>query len=210
MNSILDAVLAAQERNTREDRLRQLRQQEMAPVLPTGVKPILPIIQDSGNGGDGSSNQYKPDTRTPAEKYQDMVDANRNQGLGVLLPGGMAMGLLNDYQIAQMEEKYPNLRPKDPYTDYARSRFSNVGQVMLGRGYPTQQGQTVETLWDRITGRTPTWAESLARTNQPVPVNTRNFNLGGDGGGSEGDIGGYKAESLSYDSYDPSDDYGYA
>lgn len=200
MNSILDAVLAAQERNKRDDRLRAMRQQDMAPVLPTGRKPILPVIDTSGDGSNGQP--YVPDTRTPAEKYQDMVDANRNQGLGVLMPGGMAMGLVNDYQISKMEEMYPELKPKDPYSDYARSRFSNVGQVALGRGYPTQEGKTVTTVFDRLIGREPTWAEALARVDQPVPVNTRNYNLGGDGGGNEGDIGGYSASSLSYDSFD--------
>ena len=204
MNSILDAVLAAQQRNKEEDRLRMLRQQEMSPVFSSGQQPIMPIIQNTESGGDYTP--YVPDTRTPAEKYQDMVDANRNQGLGVLMPGGMAMGLINDYQIAKMEEMYPELKPKDPYTEFARSRFSNVGQVALGRGYPTQGGKTVETLWDRIAGRTPTWAESMARTDYPVPTNTRNYNTGGDGG-NEGDIGGYSRESLSYDSFD---DVGYA
>jgi len=200
MNTILDAVLAAQERNKREDKLRELRQAEMQPVLPTGVKPILPIPQDGG--GDGPE-PYTPDTRTPAEKYQDMVDANRNQGLGVLMPGGMAVGLLNDYQISKMEEMYPELKPKDPYSDYARSRFSNVGQVVLGRGYPTQQGKLATSILDRLTGNMPTWAESLARVNYSIPTQTRNFNLGGgDGDGNDGDIGGYARESLSWDSFD--------
>ena len=194
MNSILDAVLAAQARNKEEDRLRLLRQQEAAPVLPVAAKPILPVPQGD-DGGDGPP--VVQDTRTYEEKYQDLVNANRNQGLEVVLPGGMFFGLARDYQINKMEEMYPELKPRDPYTDYARSRFSNVGQVMLGRGYPTQQGRTVETIWDRITGRTPTWTESLARTNYPVPTNTRNYNLGGDGGG-DGPYGSQPGSNNTY------------
>lgn len=198
MNSILDAILAAQTRNKEEDRLRELRQQEMAPVLPVVSKPILPLPQ----GGDGGGGPPVQDTRTYQEKYQDMVDFNRNKGLGAFLPGGMAIGLMNDAQIAKMEEMYPELRPEDPYSDFARSRFSNIGQIAFGRGYPTQQGRLATSIWDRITGSQPTWAESLAGVNYAVPTQTRNFNLSEDDGRNEGDIGGYARESLSYDSFD--------
>jgi len=206
MNSILDAVLAAQERNKREDRLREMRQQEMAPVLPTGSRPILPAVNDMGFGGDGPPDQDNVrDTRSISEQYQDMVEANRYTGIGSLMPGGMATKLINDYRIAEMEEQYPSLRPQDPYSEYARNRFSTVGQVMLGRGHPTQEGKTFTTVYDRLIGREPTWLESLARVNQRVDNGgggSRNFNITGSDSGNEGDIGGYGASSLSYDSFD--------
>ena len=95
-----------------------------------------------------------------------------------------------------MERENPRLRPENPFSKQARERFSYAGRVQ-GYGYPQQEGKFHTTIWDRITGVDPTWAESLARTNYPVEIDRRNFN--NDEGG--GDVGGYKEEDLSYESF---------
>jgi len=171
MASILEALEKAQERNRQRDVMNTERQMPVLPIIPTGE--VQPIQLNTG-GGDGPNIQ---DNRTEMEKYNDLVSANQ------LVPNlpviGTGLGLLNDYQINKMEEENPALRPENPFSKKARERFSYAGRVLNAYGYPTQGGKTHTTIWDRITGVDPTWAESLARIDHPVPTNRRNYNLGG-------------------------------
>jgi hypothetical protein len=203
MASILEALEMAQQRNKERDVMNTERRMPILPIIPTGE--VKPIVLDTGGGG--GPDVYQQDTRTEQEKYNDLVASNKYAPMVPVV--GTALGLLNDYQIEKMEKANPSLRPEDPFSAKARERFSYAGRV-AGYGYPQQEGKYHTSLWDRITGYDPTYAESLARTNYPVPTNTRNYNNGGGDGGGDGNIGGYSRESLSFDNPSPSDDYGYA
>ena len=205
MNTILDAIQAAQERNTREDRLRQLRQQEMAPVLPTGVKPVLPLPQQSGGNGFDFE-----DTRTPHQQYLDAIDAN--QYIGAVPVVGRVLGALNDSFIENYEMQNPN-----KVVGGGLSKYSTLGRIagkgmtveeqieakkaglglgkMLGFGDQKSGGgsQPGYTLFDRIFGSTPMNIANEADYIGSFPQ---------DGGGYEGGpIGGYEQEDLSFDSF---------
>jgi len=148
------------------------------------------------------SEQMPERPMTPEEQqYNDLV-----QSAGVVrnVPKvGTALGLLNDYQISQMEKANPSLGPKDPFSPEARNRFSTVGQVLFGAGYPTQPGIPEVSLVDRIYGSlggdvAPNPATTMfnARGNiftnvvprpQPQPQpQAQSTRSGGDDGGSEG------------------------
>ena len=203
MASILEALEMAQERNKQRDAMNAQRQMPVLPIIPTAeVQPHW--LDTGGGGGDGFP---KVDTRTEIEIYNDLVAAN--QIMPYVPVVGTGLGLLNDYQIDKMEKENPSLMPENPFSKKARERFSHAGRI-TGYGYPTQEGKMHTTLWDRITGVDPTWAESLARTDYPIPVQNRNYNLGDGNGGDSGGIGGYSRESLSYDNQSPEDNYGYA
>jgi len=204
MASILEALEMAQQRNKERDVMNAQRQMPILPIIDTGE--VKPIVLDTGGGG-GGPDVYQQDMRTEQEKYNDLVASNKYASMVPVI--GTGIGLFNDYQIDKMEKANPSLRPEDPFSAKARERFSYAGRVS-GYGYPQQEGKYHTTLWDRITGYDPTYAESLARTDYPIPTNTRNYNTGDDGGDDNGGIGGYSRESLSFDSYSPSDDYGYA
>lgn len=195
MASILEALEMAQERNKQRDVMNAQRQMPVLPIIPTNE--IKPIQIDTGGGYDGPP---AVDTRTEIEKYNDLVAAN--QFVPYVPVVGTGLGLLNDYQIAKMEEENPDLMPENPFSKKARERFSHAGRI-VGYGYPTQEGKMHTSLWDRITGVDPTWAESLARTDYPVEQNKRNYNLSNDSGGDNdnGNIGGYSRDDLSYDSF---------
>ena len=203
MASILEALEMAQQRNKERDVMNTERRMPILPIIDTGE--VKPIVLDTG-GGDGPD-VYQQDTRTEQEKYNDLVAGNKYAPMVPVV--GTALGLLNDYQIDKMEKANPSLRPEDPFSAKARERFSYAGRV-AGYGYPQQEGKYHTSLWDRITGYDPTYAESLARTNYPVPTNTRNYNNdGGDSGGWEtsGNSGnnttnfGGRESSVSYDDY---------
>ncbi len=206
MNSILDAVLAAQERNTREDRLRQLRQQEMAPVLPTGVKPVLPLPQQ--DAGDGPGYQ---DTRTLHEQYLDAIDANQYIGYAPVI--GPVLGALNDNFIESYEKQNPN-----KVVGGGLSKYSTLGRIGgkgltveeqmeskkaglgLGKvfGFGDQKSgggaQPGYTLFDRVFGSTP-----MNIANEADYIGS--FPQDGGGGSEGGPIGGYEQEDLSFDSF---------
>ena len=169
MNTILDAVMAAQARNTEEDRLRKLREQDMKSVLPGfgQPNPFVPFpIQNVINDSDGGDDGPKTDNRTEQQKYNDAVESNR-KGFGNL---STIAGVMNDIYISNYEKTNPL---DDPVGKQYRDRFSKVGQVLGGLGWPAYT-----TVGDRFVGREPTWAESLARINYSVPV-TRDWSRGG-------------------------------
>ena len=92
------------------------------------------------------------------EKYDDLVQSQvALDVLGLAAPFGVGIGLkaLNDMQIDAMEKKHPDLGPKNPYTASSRSRFSTLGQILFGRGYPSNvPTPTITTrLGDYIFGR---------------------------------------------------------
>ena len=205
MNSILDAVLAAQERNTREDRLRQLRQQEMAPVLPTGVKPIMPLTQGGSDGGGFVDN------RTPHQQYLDAIDANQYVGAVPLI--GPVLGALNDSMIESYERQNPN-----KVVGGGLSKYSTLGRIvgkgltveeqveskkaglglgkLLGFGDRKSGGgmQPGYTLFDLVLGSTP-----MNIANEADYIGS--FPQDGGGGSEGGPIGGYEQEDLSFDSF---------
>jgi len=87
------------------------------------------------------------------KKYDDLVRANKVLGVaGMAAPPVVGMGLqaLTDMQIDQMEKKNPSLAPKNPFAPSARNRFSTVGQVLMGYGYPSQPGIAVPSVGERI------------------------------------------------------------
>lgn len=87
------------------------------------------------------------------EKYDDLVRANKVIGVaGLAAPPAVGMGLqaLTDMQIEQMEKKNPSLAPSNPFSPQARGRFSTVGQVLMGYGYPTQRGIPATTIGQRL------------------------------------------------------------
>lgn len=192
MASILEALEMAQQRNKQRDVMNTQRQMPVLPIIPTNE--VKPIVLDTG-GGDGPPTV---DTRTEIEKYNDLVAAN--QVVPYVPVIGTGLGLLTDYQIEKMEKENPSLRPENPFSQKARERFSHAGRIM-GYGYPTQEGKMHTSLWDRITGIDPTFAESLARTDYPIPVQNRNYNLGDGDGGDSGGIRGYEQEDLSFESF---------
>lgn len=111
--SLLDALKASQDRNTRDDRAAD------------------------------------------KQKHDSLVKANQALGmLGMGMPAGVGMGLqaLTDMQIDALEKKNPSLAPRNPFDPKARNRFSTVGQVVLGLGYPTQVGIPSVSVVDRIRG----------------------------------------------------------
>ena len=116
MNSILDAVMAAQKRNTQEDRLRELRQQDTSPVLPFRAIPIVPVtgqaMADGGGGGGDGPTQQGPQ-ETTAESYGRAVALNK-AGIVNAPVIGIPIGLLNNLTIQDYETKNPELAINDP------------------------------------------------------------------------------------------------
>lgn len=87
------------------------------------------------------------------KKYDDLVRANKVLGVaGMAAPPVVGMGLqaLTDMQIEQMEKNNPSLAPSNPFSPQARNRFSTVGQVLMGYGYPTQVGIPATTIGQRL------------------------------------------------------------
>ena len=141
------------------------------------------------------SEQIPERPMTPEEQqYNELVES---AGVVQNVPKvGAALGLLNDYQISQMEKANPSLGPKNPFDPEARNRYSTVGQVLFGAGYPTQVGIPEVGLFGRIGGvfgmdTAPNPATSMwnARGNvftiskpRPAPQPTRSYSGGGDGG----------------------------
>lgn len=93
------------------------------------------------------------------KEYDDAVIAGSILGYAGLagLPTAFSMpaSLLNDAKIAALEEQNPDLAPNNPYAADARNRFSTLGQILFGRGYPTDvQTPPISTrLGDYIFGR---------------------------------------------------------
>jgi len=82
-------------------------------------------------------------------EYQDALRAGTAIGVAsTVMPRGVgaAIGLLNDQKIKSMEEENPSLI-NDPFNP---RRFSTVGQVLFGYGYPQQQGIPAVSAWDRL------------------------------------------------------------
>lgn len=108
------------------------------------------------------------------EKYEGLIKANdalHVVGMGLPLGTGMGLQALTDMQIEQMERQNPSLAPKNPFTKDARNRFSTVGQVLFGYGYPTQVGIPRPTISQRI-------GNLFGQNNIPDP-NTTMFNARG-------------------------------
>lgn len=133
MNSILDAVMAAQRRNTQEDRLREQRQQQMSPVLSPGAMPILPLIPvQSGQTGPEESNNA-PAQESPADAYARAVAMNK-AGIVNAPVIGIPIGIMNNLAIRSYEKENPELALEDP-ARFARpfSLLSNAIDAALGR-----------------------------------------------------------------------------
>lgn len=158
------------------------------------------------------SEQMPERPMTPEEQqYNELVES---AGVVQNVPKvGAALGLLNDYQISQMEKANPSLGPRDPFSPEARNRYSTVGQVLFGAGYPTQVGIPEVGLFGRVGGAfgmdtAPNPATSMwnARGNvftisrpapQPAPQPTRSYSGGGDGGSDGWETSG-RGEGNTY------------
>lgn len=164
MNSILEALEKAQDRNKQRDAMNQQRYVPLPtlPIIPTGDIQPMNIVM----GGGGGNPPVNEDTRTEQEKYNDAVKSNR-EGFGGV---SSIVGVLNDMYISNYEKTHPL---DDPVAKEFRDRFSKFGQVLGGLGWPEYT-----TLGDRFMGREPTWAESLARINYDVPIQ-RDWSQGG-------------------------------
>lgn len=164
MNSILDAVMAAQRRNTQEDRLRELRQQEMSPVLPFGAKPIIPLspVQSGQTGSEESNNA--PAQESPADAYARAVSMNK-AGIVNVPVIGIPIGLINNLAIKAYENKNPERALDDP------ARFARPFSLLQN---------AIDTALGRTTGMVDNMAAFPAY---------RNYNRGGYGSDPNGDIG---------------------
>ena len=151
-----------------------------------------------------SQDRNTRDDRAADKQNHDSL-VKQNQALGMLgmgLPAGVGMGLqaLTDMQIDALEKKNPSLAPRNPFDPMARNRFSTVGQVLLGYGYPTQVGIPSVSVVDRIRGvfggntapdpRTTIWnARGIPMTivdpGVGAPVTSGGYETGG-GGGNDG------------------------
>ena len=152
MNTILDAIDAARKRNKlREEQGMTAQSVQATPVVSAVPRSMFPIMPQSG---EGKAPESTPDTRTAAEKYSDAVAVGKSGILGAVPVVGTVLGALNDKVIADYEKANPDAID-DPYSVANRGRFSTIGQVLQGRGYPTQQGRPATSIFDRIFGRTP-------------------------------------------------------
>lgn len=137
------------------------------------------------------------------EKYDSLIGSARAiDAIGLAAPMGVGAALkgIRDMQIAGMEKENPDLAPLNPYTKAARNRFTSVGQVLFGYGYPT----TVQTpnIWNRaanvITGgndipHAPMGfynARGQFLTTGAAPVTSGGWESGGGDGGGDGPAAG--------------------
>ena len=144
----------------------------------------------------------RDDRAADKQKHDDLVKTNQALGmLGMGMPAGVGMGLqaLTDMQIDALEKKNPSLAPRNPFDPMARNRFSTVGQVVLGLGYPTQVGIPSVSVVDRIRGvfggdtapdpRTTIWNArgipmTIVNPGVGAPVTSGGWESGG--GGNDG------------------------
>lgn len=197
MNTILDAIDAARKRNKlRQEQGMTAQSVQATPVVSAAPRSMFPVIAQSG---EGKAPESTPDTRTAAEKYADAVAVGKSGILGAIPVAGTVLSALNDKAIADYEKANPDAID-DPYSVANRGRFSTIGQVLQGRGYPTQQGRLATSIFDRIFGRTPNpfdpsgsgWDMGSAwERGQDF---SRGGNLGFGDGGDRG--GGYSSPGL--------------
>jgi hypothetical protein len=202
MYSIMDAVEAAQKRAEERDATNAVRRARL--LVPT-TQEIMPVEnygrQDGGNG------PGIEDTRTQHQKYLDAIDAN--QYVGAIPVVGPVLGAMNDSFIQEYEKQNPNM-----VTGGGINKYSMIGRIGgkgltveeqleaekaglgLGKtlGFGEQAGQPGYTLFDRVFGSTPMNIASEGDYIGSFPEGSSD-----DGGG--GDIGGYREEDLSYDSF---------
>ena len=79
--------------------------------------------------------------RDAQKEYDDAVLAGSILGYagvaGIPAAFSLPASFLNDAKIESLEEENPNLAPDNPYSANARNRFSTLGQILFGRGYPS-------------------------------------------------------------------------
>lgn len=164
-------------------------------------------------------------------KYDDLVRTNKVLGVaGMAAPPAVGMGLqaLTDMQIEQMEKKNPSLAPRNPFAPQARNRFSTVGQVLMGYGYPTQRGIPATTIGQRIANvfggnggmpdpRTNMWNArgnvfTIVDPGVGAPVHSGGWESGGGGGGYDGPEAGRGTSNFGgrESSFSDNDYSGYA
>jgi len=135
MNTIWDAIQAAQARNKEEDRLRALRQQEEQPVLPgfygrnNFATPVNGNL-DNGSGGEGTPPSGV--TLSPAEQYAQAISVNKSPVVQAPVVGTI-IGLMNNRTIQDYEKKNPNEVVDDPNKIYTPLVQQMIQAIMGGR-----------------------------------------------------------------------------
>ena len=197
MNTILDAIEAARQRNLlrQQQGMTAQQPQQVQAVTSAAPRSMYPIV----NTGEGRAPEQTVDNRTAAEKYADAVAIGKSGILGAVPVVGSVLGVLNDKVIADYEKQNPSAID-DPYSIANRGRFSTIGQIVFGRGYPTQQGIPATSVFDRLFGRTPNPFDPSGSGWDMGSAWERgqDFSSGGNlgfGGGGEGG-GGYSSPGL--------------